>query len=209
MRAHLPPLNEEKRRHQRVRVHLLGRFMLSDGQEFPCQATNMSPGGVALITPVSGRSGERIIVYLDEIGRVEGKIARVFEGGFAVQINATERKRDKLADQLTWLANRNDLGMIEDRRHDRVQPRNTYSHIKLPDGRTYNCRVIDMSISGAAVAIDVKPAIGSEVVLGLMRARVVRHFPDGIAVQFADVQDQRSLVERLTSNRDGDIALSA
>lgn len=208
MRAHLPPLSEEKRKHQRVQIHLLGRFMLPDGQEFPCQAINMSPGGVALVTPVAGRTGERIIVYLDEIGRVEGKISRLFDGGFAVQINATDRKRDKLADQLTWLTNRDTLGMAEDRRHERLQPSSTYSQIKLPDGRTYNCRVIDMSISGAAVAIDVKPAIGSEVTLGLMRARVVRHFPEGIAVQFADVQDSRALVDRLTADK-LDIALSA
>ncbi|MDP2619185.1 MAG: PilZ domain-containing protein [Hyphomicrobiales bacterium] len=210
MLAHKLPLNEEKRRHRRVRVNLLGRFMLASGEEYPCQVINMSAGGAALITAVVGEPGERVIAYIDEIGRVEGKIVRNFDGGFAIAINATQRKRDKLANQLTWLANRTTLGMPEDRRHERVQPRNPYSRIKLPDGRTYACRVIDMSISGAAVAIQVRPALGTEVTLGRMRARVVRHFAEGVAVQFSDVQDPKRIVERLKAERSGggEIALA-
>ena len=53
------PLSEERRRHQRVKVNLLGRYMLADRREFPCQVTNMSPGGMALIAPVSGAPSER------------------------------------------------------------------------------------------------------------------------------------------------------
>ena len=41
------PLSEERRRFQRVRVNLLGRYMLADRREFPCQVANMSPGGMA------------------------------------------------------------------------------------------------------------------------------------------------------------------
>ncbi len=35
----------EQRRHQRVRTELLGRYMLSDRREYPCQTVDMSPGG--------------------------------------------------------------------------------------------------------------------------------------------------------------------
>ncbi|HZL60756.1 MAG TPA: PilZ domain-containing protein, partial [Pseudolabrys sp.] len=52
------PLAEERRRHQRVKVNLLGRYMLADRREFPCQVVNMSPGGIALVAPVSGDPGE-------------------------------------------------------------------------------------------------------------------------------------------------------
>ena len=37
----------ELRRHQRVRVPVLGRYMLADQQEHPCQTLDMSPGGLA------------------------------------------------------------------------------------------------------------------------------------------------------------------
>ena len=118
------PLADERRRFQRVRVNLLGRYMLADRREFPCQVINMSPGGMALIAPVAGKVGERVIAYVDHLGRLEGQIARLLENGFAMTIAATPRKRDKLAAQLTWLANRHILNLPEDRRHGRFTPRN-------------------------------------------------------------------------------------
>ncbi len=118
------PAAEERRRFQRVKVHLLGRYMLPDRREFPCQVINMSPGGLALLAPGIGNVGDRVIAYLDHIGRVEGKITRIIDNGFSMTIGATARKRDKLAAQLTWLANRDILNLPEDRRHDRIVPRN-------------------------------------------------------------------------------------
>ena len=79
------PLTEERRRHQRVKVNLLGRYMLADRREFPCQVTDMSPGGMALVAPIAGQPGERVIAYVDHLGRLEGKIARVVENGFAMR----------------------------------------------------------------------------------------------------------------------------
>src|SRR5262249_17528795 len=99
----LLPLAEEPRRFQRVRANLLGRYMLSDRREYPCQVANMSPGGMALITPVSGREGERVIAYIDHLGRLEGTIARLYQNGFAMTVAATPRKRDNLPPQLTWI----------------------------------------------------------------------------------------------------------
>ena len=41
-------------RFQRVKVSVLGRYMLADRREFPCQVLEMSPGDAAVIAPVSG-----------------------------------------------------------------------------------------------------------------------------------------------------------
>ena len=88
-KAAILPLADERRRFQRVRVNLLGRYMLADRREFPCQVTDMSPGGMAVIAPVSGQVGERVIAYVDHVGRLEGVIARQFQNGFAMTIAAT------------------------------------------------------------------------------------------------------------------------
>lgn len=178
----------DRRRFQRVKINCLGRFMLENRAEYPCQVVDMSPGGAALMAPVQGKIGERVIAYIDHIGRIEGEIARVFEGGFAMTVNATARKRDKLASQLTWIANRHVLNLPEDRRHERVVPRNPFSHVIFPDGREIRCRIIDVSLSGAAINVDIRPPLGTSITLGRMRARVVRHFDDGIAVEFAALQ---------------------
>ena len=120
-------------------------------------------------------------------------MSSVRPSGFTVSLKATDRKRDKLAAQLTWIANKHELSLPEDRRHDRFAPRNPRAEIQLQDGRSYPCRIIDLSLSGAAIDIDVRPAIGTQVTLGTMRGRVVRHFQEGIALEFATIQPQEAL----------------
>ena len=184
----LRALSEERRRFQRVRVNLLGRYMLADRREFPCQVVNMSPGGMAIIAPVGGAPGERIIAYVDHLGRLEGQVARPFQNGFAMTISATARKRDKLAAQLTWLANRHILGLPEDRRHGRIVPRNPVGRLIMPNGVNLTCRIIDVSQSGAGIATNERPPIGALVTLGKVQGRVVRHLEDGFAVEFTRLQ---------------------
>lgn len=187
------PLSQERRRHQRVKVILTGRFMREDRHEFSCQTANMSPGGAALVTANPPRIGEHVVAYIDHLGRIEGRCTRVFEGGFAMTVSATLRRRDKIADQLTWLANRNNLGLPEDRRHKRFELRNPRSILTLPDGSSIECRVIDVSLSGAAVATKAKLPLGSPVTLGRTPARVVRHLDTGFALEFSRLQSPDTL----------------
>ncbi len=193
------PVAEERRRFQRVKVHLLGRYMLSDRREFPCQVTNMSPGGLAMLAPGIGTVGERVIAYLDHIGRVEGKITRLLDNGFAMTVGATPRKREKLAAQLTWLANREILNLPEDRRHDRAAPRNTTGWLKFEDGRQMPCRIIDLSLSGAALSAEIKPEVGTQLRLGRVPARVVRRLEEGFAIEFAHPQSADTVEDNVTT----------
>lgn len=87
--------------------------MLEDRSEHPCQVVDMSPGNVAFRCERIAEAGERVIAYLEHIGRIEGVVTRLMEDGFAMTIVASDRKRDKLAAQLTWLANKHEL---EDRK---------------------------------------------------------------------------------------------
>lgn len=183
-------------RFQRVKVSVLGRYMLADRREFPCQILEMSPGDALLIAPVAGTVGERVIAYVDHIGRIEGDITSLVDGGFRMDVVASSRKREKMAAQLTWLANKDILNLPEDRRHERVVPDNRHSTVVLDDGRRYNCKIIDISLSGAAIELAVRPAMGTPVTLGRMRARVVRHFPDGVAVEFASSQEMLTVVQQ-------------
>jgi len=196
-----PPSKVERRNFQRVRVKIYGRFMLEDRTEHPCQVMDMSPGNVAFRCERLGAPGEKVIAYIDHIGRVEGVITRTLPDGFAMTVIASDRKKDKLAAQLTWLANKHELDLPEDRRHERVAPRNPVSTLQLSDGRQYNCRIIDLSLSGAAIEIDVKPALGVQVILGTMRGQVVRHFEDGVAIEFAVVQRAETLDSEFNTAR--------
>lgn len=177
-------VRSDKRRHQRVKISLLGRYMLADRREFPCQTIDMSPGGVALAAPMRAELGERVVVYLDNVGRIEGKVSRHMEDGFALELNVPLRKREKLADQLTWLANRAALGMPEDRRHERIEPRIRRATMRMENGEEYPVKLIDVSLSGAAMHVTIRPKMGALVTVGETVGRVVRHFDGGIALEF-------------------------
>lgn len=183
-------------KYQRVRVSVLGRYMLADRREFPCQVLEMSPGDAVVIAPAAGGVGEKVIAYLDLIGRIEGVILSQIDGGFVMDLAASPRKRDKMAAQLTWLANKDVLGLPEDRRHERVVPDIRHSTVVLDDGRRYNCKIIDISLSGAAIELDVRPSVGTNVALGRMRARVARHFQNGVAVEFISAQEMLTVVQQ-------------
>ena len=178
------PTAAERRRNPRVEVRLLGRFMRSDRKEFDCESIDASPDGIAFTSNAGVHIGERIVAYLNQIGRVEGRVARTFPAGFEIQMNVPPNKRDKLATQLAWLANRQALGLPQDRRHERIAPRDRYTILKLENGREYTATLIDVSISGAALNVDCEPPIGAHVVVGATPAEVVRHVNCGIAVEF-------------------------
>lgn len=185
--------NTDGRRYPRFPLSLLGRFMRESKQEYPCKLKNISVEGAAIYSPVNVEAGEKVIAYFDHLGGLEGKVVRLFEGGFAIHINATRHKKEKLAAQITWLVNRNELRGIEERRHERVKVGDKFLNLKLDEGIAIECRVLDVSLSGAAVETNARPPVGARVLLGNLRCRVIRHLENGIGLQFLDIQEPEAL----------------
>jgi hypothetical protein len=193
---------EDNRRFQRVRVRLFGRYMLSGDREFPCQVIDISPGGLAISALTCGSRHERVVVYADHLGRLEGQITRLLNDGFAMTIFATSEKRDKLAARLTWLANRDLLDQGEWGCHKRGVPRNPNSTLTLPDGTWSPCLVISVSLSGATIASERKLPVGLVAMLGSVQSRVVRQIDGGLLMEFTHLQNSRTLEEKIGSSRE-------
>ncbi len=172
---------------------LLGRFMRASRHEYPCRLIDVSVGGAAVVSPVTVTEGERIVAYFDQLGGLEGHVARVFDGGFALKFQITAHKREKLAAQLTWMLNKDVSAGLDQRRHERIAVADKTSTLQLDTGATLECAVIDVSLSGASLATDIRPAIGTEVTVGKLRGRVMRHHENGIGVQFLDIQEPEAL----------------
>jgi hypothetical protein len=194
------PRSEERRRHSRVKVRLPGQFMRENRKEYPCITIDMSPGGVAFTADERVSAGERIIAYLSHVGRVEGRVVREFPGGFAIAMKLPPMKRERLADQLTWLANRQELGMAEDRRHERVRPRKVRTTLILPTGREVIASIIDVSRSGVALSLatPVAPPVGTPVTVGATKGRIVRLFANGLAVEFTRIIPEDEFSDEIT-----------
>jgi len=189
-------VRREARRHARVGVDLEAKCLFEDRREATCRIVDMSVGGAAVEAPAIGDPRERVVAYVDEIGRLEGRIVRRFPGGFAFHWDVSPNRRDKLADRLTWIANRAVLGLTEDRRHDRLVPTAPWSRLVLADGSAVRCRILDVSASGAAVRAETPPALGATVFLGRMSGKVVRRNDAGVGIEFDRLQSERSLIDR-------------
>ena len=186
-------VSRDRRRFHRVYIELQGRFMRADKREYPCHVLNISPGGVAIASSVCGESGERIILYIDHLGRFEGEVVRHFVGGFAVHFSGTAYKREKIANQLTWLVNKYHLDMAEERAHERMAPGRQYVNVATSDGEQHQARVLDVSLGGASVAMRPTPPIGEVVVIGLLRGTIVRHHDLGVGIRFDQIQDPATI----------------
>lgn len=174
----------ETRRFQRVRLNLSGRYMFASRSEFPCRTENISPGGMLLTCPGKPAIGEAVVVYLDALGRFEGNAVRIVPEGFAMTLNMSPRKREHLADQLTWFANRKALNLEDERRHERFAPILRRAVLRLPNSKETIVKILNFSRSGVAVESELQPNLGTPVLIGTTPIVVVRHFENGFAGEF-------------------------
>ena len=167
--------------------------MLADGQEFDCQIVDVSPVGVAIRGPLVGDLGERVVAYVQELGRIEGVIVRRADDWFAVELRVPSSRLHKLATRIDGLVRRQAEGSPERRSFARVDQDQERTTLLLSDGREFEAGLIDVSIDGAALEVDVAPPVGAAVTVGERRAHVSRHFAGGIAVTFDPDASRREL----------------
>lgn len=185
----------EPRRHKRVKLALPGRFMRANKQEFACRFINISITGADIASDEKPDVGERLVVQVEKIGGLEGYVERVFEGGFSMVISATSRRQEKLAAQLTGLLNQQDINSTEQRRpgHERIRLDRKPIKLTFEDGTQAMAAALDVSISGAKLASDMRPPVDREVFVGKLRSRVVRHHETGFSVEFLDIQEKTAI----------------
>ncbi len=175
---------------------IFGRFMLPDMTEHACQVLDITADGATFITATIPTASSSIVAYLEELGRVEVIAGAAVPGGFHVRYAATGSRLERLQQRIEWLKQKHS-GATESRRHPRFEPKDKHSSITLPDGRVYNCEVVDISISGAAIRTDVLPSIGTYVMLGKMKGRIVRYVDNGIALEFIKQLDRTTLTQQV------------
>jgi len=194
------PQQSERRRHPRIALSSPGRFMAEDGSEHTCTVRDISLVGLGIMSDRQVTPGEHIIIYLDDLGRFEGLVVRVFEGGFAIETSLTGPRRDRVAERLEAIARGEKDRNVTRRAFARHSPAEAGleegSLLTLADGSARPCRIIDMSLGGAQVALEQRPPIGTGVSIGRMKGQVVRHTEEGIGIQFLDIPDDAAAMSR-------------
>jgi hypothetical protein len=193
----------ERRENVRIIVSVPGYYSLADHHNprgernlYACRAVNVSTRAIALAAPVSGRLGERALATIDHLGKLEGLITRLLNGGFVMSIVASDEERWDLAAKIEWLEQYKNCDVSDQRGDRRLIPENPHSLVVFADGSTESCFVLDLSGSGAAISAQTIPDIGTVLAVGNIVARVVRHFQGGFAVQFI----QRQSLEHIAAS---------
>ncbi len=151
---------------------------------FACRSQSISTHHVVLQAPVPDEIKNRVSLKLQDFNILTGTINRVFAGGFAIDIEATDTERTEIAAKIDWIKKRRFRSFRDKRDRKRITPPNPQSAITMPDGDIKECFIIDVSQSGVAVSADVTPKIGSRVAIGRAPGTIVRHLEVGFALKF-------------------------
>lgn len=167
-----------------AKVELKGRFMLPSRSEHECRIVEMSTGEMTLAASIAPRIGEKIIVYIAELGRFEGEVRRLVADSFVVGMVLPKAKSAKLAEQLTGYGNRETLELPECRQTERVVPTSRRTTLRLFNGKESVVKIVDVSRSSVCLETSVKPLKESKVVVGARPATVRRLFDGGFVAEF-------------------------
>ena len=180
----------DRRKHRRVETPLKARFMSEAGDEYPCVVVNLSAGGALMKAKQCPAFGESVVIYIDRVGRFEGRVIRSSENSFAVNYEKKRQRNAKTADSLTELVN------LGSRAHDRrATPRikqDAPAKVYFEDGRVKDCAILDISLTGASIEISPRPPLGDRLILGRMNAKVVRRHETGVGVVFTGAAERTS-----------------
>jgi len=180
------PLREgaDRRRHMRIDAPLKARYLGADGEERPCLVVNISAGGALLRAISPPAESESIVLYIDEIGRFEGKVVRAGKHSFAVDYRSRRSKTARTADALTLTVNQPRESGAAQRAAPRIK-HDEPAMVTLENGEQVPCSIIDISLTGASIEIDPRPPLGAKLTLGKTSAKVVRRHEKGVGVIFS------------------------
>ncbi|MAP94441.1 MAG: pilus assembly protein PilZ [Ponticaulis sp.] len=177
-------IRRDRRLFARARLLLPIKFMREDGRNGSGKTVNISPNGVQFVTGPGLKRGEPLVIYIHDIGRLSGQIIRSNDGRIAMVFDINEHKRDRLADQLTWLLNKDRLGLTDDRKTKRRESDEDLQ-VTCEDGRTIECEISDISLVGVALTTrSRRPMVGESVTVGNKPGKVTRYVEKGFAVEF-------------------------
>lgn len=182
--SHARSAAPDKRAFMRVPIALAGKvFFPSADTEQDCIVTDISLGGATLQCGHPLAAGTEIVLYLDGFDRFAGTIVRGDAEEAGMRFDCSEAKRERTAERIVrYLAGLLPLD-TKLRRSDRTTgpaPR----RFTRASGDIVEFEVRDISLTGASIKCQVRPPLGEIVMVGATAGRVMRHFDEGIALEF-------------------------
>lgn len=188
----------DRRKYLRVDAPLKARFLNESGDEQPCLVINVSAGGAKLKAKTPPAFGSHVVLYIDRLGRFEGRVIRSSGAIFVVNYEKRRRKSARTADSLTEVVN--NTKRAQDRRGGPRIRQDAPAKVYFDDGRVETCAILDISLTGASIEITPRPPLGARLILGRMNAKVVRRHEKGVGVIFTGAAERMDdVIEEATT----------
>lgn len=178
--------NANNRAYERRPLTLGVRYITRSDMEATGRLLNISEGGLYMATDTDAEIGDEIIAYPEGLGRLSGAIVRKDEQGVAVQFNITDKQRQYLTMRISSaLTGAPFLRLLKNRGHQRIGINLDVRARHVSNDEVFDCKIMDLSQSGAAIQSEIRPPIGEEISLGTVCGTVCRHTSDGFALTFS------------------------
>jgi hypothetical protein len=178
----------EQRAYERIATVLAGKFFVpAEEVTLDCRIINLSGGGAGVKCAEPPPLNSFVVLYIEGFGRFECVATRFIDGELGLRFVCKEAKRQRLLRDLASYVNSGTTTHTKLRRHPRTSSVSV-GYFSRPSGELVRCDVLDISLQGVSLRTDSRPPLGEIINLGRTWGRVIRHHPDGIAIQFIEIR---------------------
>ena len=176
----------ERRLHPRFGSDIRARILINKVQNATANVLDLSASGLRFQYGGVVDIGDDIVAHLEGGARLEGKVVRKFDYGFAILLELSEDKRRRLICSL-------EKARAEGEAMSRLTMERRFSARVAGITRTVICEtadkkihaeIVDMSLVGVAIKTDADLEIDSLICVGRTRGYIVRREGDIYGVKF-------------------------
>lgn len=152
--------------------------------DFYAVTEDISTQGISFRSAVVPEVGSVLTCSIRFVGTFEARVVAGSFNTFCVRLTASRGRIAEIIRTMMALAREQDHPSESGRRHRRITPRRRDVLVKLDDGHVLPGRLINVSVSGAALHLSRPVAVGTSLILGTTAGKVVRQIGDGVGVVF-------------------------
>ncbi len=175
----------DRRAYERKAIEKQARFSVNGGAEASALLTDISKGGLFMMTDAEANIGDKVVIYPDELGRLEGTIVSKRSGGVGVEFAISDSYREFLDKRIKAALAGGSYLRLADRRSNLRSALNIEAPVRMvANGECFICRIDNISEGGAAISSSQRPYVGAQIRVGSIPGKVLRHTENGFTVQF-------------------------
>jgi len=149
------------------------RFFVGD-VEVEGALIDVSVSGMRIAAPFTPEVGSKIRLYIDQLGRLDGAVARRTENGFSIKADINESETRRLH---AWLQQVRKSGAGDRRIFGRRSSDHPVMRLKdvvgvRSDGTQFPCKLVNLSTRGVEIRTEIELAVGERLILNGTTASV-------------------------------------